>query len=418
MGDRGGSAGADSRDGAGAGGGRPSEWTPTGSLLLRDISALVTVDEEMGDGALGIVADGAVLIEDDRIVWVGAASEAPDADDALDLGGRTVLPGWVDSHSHLVFAGDRSEEFRARMAGAEYSAGGIATTVAATRAASTDELVDGVRRHLAEMARGGTTCVETKSGYGLTQVDEVRSVQAARLAGVDAITFLGTHAVPEEFAEAPDEYLDLVCGSMMEAVSQYVQFVDVFCEEGAFDDAQARRVLAAGERHGLGLKVHGNQLGPGSGVQLAASTGAVSVDHCTHLDAADIDVLAASTTVATLLPITDLSTRQPPAPGRRLLDAGVSVALASNCNPGSGYSSSMNLAVALGVLQCGMTVEEAIRAGTTGGAKALARDDVGMIAVGRRADLHVINAPGPEYLAYRVGVPLTSAVWRQGVRVV
>lgn len=395
----------------------PAEWTPSGSLLLQGISCLVTADEQVGRGSLGVVVDGAVVIEDGAVVWVGEASAAPDADDAIDLDGRTVLPGWVDSHTHLVFAGDRSEEFVARTGGLEYSAGGILTTVEATRAVATERLVDGVRRHLAEMARGGTTCVETKSGYGLTQPDEVRSVQAAVTAGVDVVTFLGAHALPPEYEDA-DDYLDLVCGPMLDAVADQVDFVDVFCEDGAFDDAQARRVLAAAERHSLPTKVHGNQLGDGPGVQLAVSAGATSVDHCTHLRDADIDALASGSTVATLLPLTDLSTRQPAAPGRRLRDAAVTIAIASNCNPGSGYSSSMNLAVALGVLQCGLSVEEAVLAGTVGGARALARTDVGRIAVGMRADLHVIDAPGPEYLAYRPGVPLTSAVWRQGVRVV
>jgi len=403
------------------GSGRPAagaEWTPSGSLLLHGISSLVTVDEQVGAGSLGVIGDGAVVIEGGICVWVGRAADAPPADDAVDVGGRSVLPGWVDSHSHLAFAGDRSAEFTARMSGQPYTPDGIASTVAATRAASNQQLLDGVRRHLAEMLRGGTTCVETKSGYGLSLADELRSVEVAQRAGVDAITFLGAHAFPAEYRDNPESYVDLVCGPMMQAVAGIAQFVDVFCDDGAFDDAQARRVMAAGARAGLGLKVHGNQLQPGPGVQLAVSVGAVSVDHCSHLVDADVEALAASTTVATLLPATDLSTRSRPAPGRRLLDAGATVALASNCNPGSGYTSSMNLVVALGVLICGMTVEQAVRAATLGGAAALGRDDVGMIAVGRRADLHVIDAPGPEYLAYRVGVPITAAVWRQGVRVV
>lgn len=397
---------------------RTAEWQPAGSLLLHGISSLVTVDEQSGHGPLGTISDGAVVIEDGVFVWVGRAADAPSADDAIDLGGRSALPGWVDSHTHLVFAGDRRAEFIARMAGEPYSAGGIAATVKATRKATTEQLVDGVRRQLAEMARGGTTCVETKSGYGLTLKDELRSLQAAQRAGVDAITLLGAHAVPAEFSGSPDTYIDLVCGPMLESGRKIAQFVDVFCEEGAFDDAQARRVMAAGARAGLGLKVHGNQLGEGAGVQLAVSVGAVSVDHCTYLTEADVDALASSTTVATLLPATDLCTRQRGAPARRLIDAGATVALASNCNPGSGYTSSMNLVVALGVLQCRMTIEEAVGAATRGGAMALARDDVGVVQIGKRADLHVIDAPGPEYLAYRVGMPLTAAVWRRGVRVV
>lgn len=395
-----------------------SEWDPDGSLLLTGISSLVTVDDQAGSDDLGVIADGAVVIDDGQIVWVGRASQAPEADDAIDLGGRTVLPGWVDSHSHLVFAGDRSAEFAARMAGQEYEAAGILSTVTATRETSTDALTDGVRRHLAEFARGGTTTVETKSGYGLTKVDELRSVQAAAHAGVDALTFLGAHVVPPEFAENPDEYVDLVCGPMLEAVAPLVQFVDVFCEEGAFDDAQARRVLSAAERLGLARKVHGNQLRPGPGVQLAVSMGATSVDHCTYLTDADIDALSSSPTVATLLPATDLCTRQGPAPARALIDAGATVALASNCNPGSGYTSSMALVVALAVIQCRMTIAEAVRAATLGGAQALNRNDIGRIAVGLRADLQVLDAPGPDYLAYRPGVPLTAAVWRHGVRVV
>ncbi|WP_037365618.1 imidazolonepropionase [Nakamurella lactea] len=382
------------------------------------MSSLVTVDEESGEGPLGTVRDGAVVIEDGLIVWVGDAATAPAADDAIDLGGRSMLPGWVDSHSHLVFAGERSAEFTDRMAGRQYSAGGIVATVEATRAATDEELLAGVRRHLAEMARGGTTCVETKSGYGLTKADELRSLRVAEQAGVDAITFLGAHVVPPEYRDAPDDYVDLVCGPMMDTAADVAQFVDVFCEDGAFDDAQARRVLAAGERHGLRLKVHGNQLDRGPGVTLAVSAGAISVDHCTFLSDEDVDALAASETVATLLPATDLCTRLGPAPARELLDAGVTVALAANCNPGSGYTSSMSLVVALAVLQCRMTIDEAVRAATRGGATAIGRDDVGMIAVGRRADLHVIDAPGPEYFAYRVGVPLTAAVWRKGVRVV
>lgn len=390
----------------------------TGSLLLENVSSLVTVDEQMGVGLLGVIHNGAVVIEDGLIVWVGGTDHAPAADDVVDLGGRSVLPGWVDSHSHLVFAGDRSAEFTARMAGVPYASGGIATTVAATRQATDDQLLTGVRRHLGEMTRGGTTCVETKSGYGLTVVDELRAMRVALEAGVDSITLLGAHVVPPEYADSPDEYVDLVCGPMMDAAAGIAQFVDVFCEKGAFDEAQSRRVLAAGERHGLGRKVHGNQLGPGPAVQLAVSVGATSVDHCTFLSSEDIEALANSQTVATLLPATDLCTRLGPAPGAALIDAGATVALASNCNPGSGYTSSMSLVVALAVLQCGLTIEQAVWAATRGGAAALGRSDVGMIAVGRRADLHVIDAPGPEYFAYRLGVPLTAAVWRMGIRVV
>lgn len=390
---------------------------PGVATVVTNISSLITNDPGNGSTPLGVVEDAALVFEGDRIVWIGATASAPPADAAFDAGGRTVLPGWVDSHSHLVFAGDRSAEFSARMAGRPYEAGGIITTVAATREASDAQLTAMVNRRIAEMTAGGTTCIETKTGYGLTTIDEVRSASIAASAGVDAVTFLGAHVNAPEYASDPDAYLDLVCGPMLDAIAPLVQFIDVFCEDGAFDDARTRRVLAAGVRKGLRLKVHGNQLGEGSGVGIAVDCGAVSVDHCTHLSDRDVALLAGSSTVATLLPICDLSTRQPPAPGRRLADSGATIALASNCNPGSCYTPSMNLAVALAVLQCGLTADEAVAAATLGGAKALARDDVGILAPGKRADLHVLDAPSHDYLAYRVGLPMTHAVWRAGVRV-
>jgi len=391
--------------------------TAAGSVLLHGISTLVTNDPEAGPGLLGRIPDAALIIDEDRIGWVGPAHLAPAADTEVDLGDRAVLPGWVDSHTHLVFAGDRADEFAARMAGTPYEAGGIRRTVAATRAATDEELVDLVRARLTTMARWGTTCVEIKTGYGLSVRDEGRLARIAAGAGADEVTFLGAHVVPEEFADDPDGYLDLVCGPMLDAVAGSVRFIDVFCEDGAFDDARSRRVLAAGERVGLLGKVHGNQLQPGPGVLMAVTAGAVSVDHCTYLAPEDIDALTGSQTVATLLPTCDLSTRHPPAPGRALVDAGVAIALASDCNPGTSATSSMALVVALGVLQCGLTTDEAVYAATAGGAKALRRDDVGRIAVGMRADLHVLDAPAPEHLAYHVGMPLTRAVWRRGVPV-
>jgi imidazolonepropionase len=303
------------------------------------------------------------------------------------------------------------------MAGTPYEAGGILRTVEATRAATDDELFELVRGRLEAMARAGTTCVECKTGYGLSVREESRLARIAGRAGADEVTFLGAHVVAPEFEGEPDRYLDLVCGPMLDAVAPSVRFIDVFCEEGAFDDARSRRVLAAGERMQLLGKVHGNQLRPGPGVRMAVTAGAVSVDHCTYLADEDIDALTGAQTVATLLPTCDLSTRQPPAPGRALVDAGVSVALASDCNPGTSATSSMGLVVALGVLLCGLTPDEAVYAATAGGAKALRRTDVGRIAVGARADLHVLDAPSPEHIAYHVGMPLTHAVWRRGMQV-
>ena len=387
------------------------------STLLHGISELVTNDPGAGPGVLGIVTDAAVILQDDRIVWVGHATSAPAADVAVDVGGRAVLPGWVDSHSHLLFAGDRAAEFSARMAGQPYRAGGMLSTVEATRNADDPDLLAIARRHRDEMIAGGTTCMETKTGYGLTVHDEARLAATARATGFDEISFLGAHVVPPEFDGDPDGYLDLVCGAMLDSVAEKVGWIDVFCETGAFDEAQTRRVLAAGLRKGLGLRVHGNQLTEGPGVRIAVDMGAASVDHCTFLTDADIDALVASSTVATLLPACDLSTRQPPAPARRLVDAGARIALASNCNPGSSYTSSMNLVVALAVLLGRLSAQEAVYAATAGGAAALRRSDVGAVRVGARADLHVLDAPSHDYLAYRVGTPLTFAVWRRGTAV-
>ncbi|WP_431921812.1 imidazolonepropionase [Amycolatopsis tucumanensis] len=376
------------------------------AVLITGIGELTTNDDE-----LGTLTGAAIVFDGPVIAWVGPAAAAPDADERIDVEGRAALPGWVDSHTHLVFAGDRTAEFEARMAGQPYSAGGIAVTVDATRAATDAELTANLRRHVSEAVRQGTTCLETKTGYGLTVADEVRAARIAA-AVADEVTFLGAHLVPPG-ADA-ESYVDLVCGEMLDAVAGSVRWADVFCETGAFDEAQSERVLRAAARHGLGLRVHGNQLGPGPGVRLAVRMGAASVDHCSHLSDSDVEALASSDTVATLLPACDLSTRQPLAPARRLLDAGVTVALATNANPGSSYTTSMGFCVATAVLQMGMSVEEAVRAATLGGAKALRRTDVGVLRPGARADLHVLDAPSRTHLAYRPGVPLTWRVWRQG----
>jgi imidazolonepropionase len=377
--------------------------------LLTNIGELSTQDDE-----LGRIVDAALVIDGDRIAWVGSASRAPDADTADDLGGRAVLPGWVDTHTHLVFAGDRSAEFEARLAGAAYAAGGIATTVAATRGASSEQLVANAARLRREAERQGTTFLETKTGYGLDVETELRSaVVAAEVA--DVVTFLGAHLVPAGVDRR--EYLDLVTGPMLAAVAPFARYIDVFCETGAFDVEESREVLLAGRAAGLGIRVHGNQLGHSGGVALAVELGASSVDHCNHLDASDIDALADSNTVATFLPACDLSTRQPFGPARELLDAGGRIALATNCNPGSSYTTSMAFCVATAVLQMGLTIEQALHAATRGAALSVGREDVGVLRVGARADLHVLDAPSVAHLAYRPGVPLTAGVWRGGIRV-
>ncbi|WP_247828571.1 imidazolonepropionase [Arthrobacter antioxidans] len=398
------------------------------SVLVTSIGELMTQDAEGG-----VLRDAALVLEGERISWIGPAGRAPAADEAYDAGGRAGLPGWVDSHTHLVFAGDRTAEFEARMAGEAYAAGGIAVTVEATRAAGDYDLTRLLLARVAEAAAGGTTYLETKTGYGLDVAQEARGARIA--AGVvDEVTFLGAHLVPA--AEDAEDYTDLVCGPMLDAVRPYVRWADVFCETGAFTPDQSRRVLAACAAAGLGLRVHGNQLGPGAGVALAVAFGAASVDHVNHLSDDDVDALAgtwsgtdaddAPGTVATCLPACDLSTRQPFAPARRLLDAGARIALASNCNPGTSYTSSMAFCVATAVLQMGLTVHEAVRAATYGGALALRRHTgrdadglraVGSLAVGHRADLQLLNAPSATHLAYRPGMPLVHAVWRAGVRV-
>ncbi len=380
------------------------------STVVTDIGELVTNDPAHG-GLLGLLRDAAVVVEGEHVVWVGPAAEAPAADASYDVGGRAVIPGFVDSHSHLVFAGDRGEEFAARMAGQPYAAGGIRTTVAATRAATDEQLTSHVARLVAEMRRQGTTTVEIKSGYGLTVHDEARSLAVARQF-TEETTFLGAHVVPD--GTTPEEYVALVTGPMLAACAPHARWVDAFCETGAFDADQARAVLDAGAAAGLRGRLHANQLGPGPGVQLACELGLTAVDHCTYLTDADVAALAGSGTVATLLPGVEFSTRQPYPDARRLLDAGVRVALASDCNPGSCFTSSLPLCVALAVREMGLTPAEAVHAATAGGAAALDRDDVGVLAPGRRADLAVLDAPSYLHLAYRPGVPLVTATWLAG----
>ncbi|MCL7494629.1 imidazolonepropionase [Streptomyces sp. MCA2] len=389
--------------------------TPT-TTAITHISQLVTNDPSLGEGPLGLIQDAAVVIDGDRIAWVGASSKAPATDSAVDAGGRAGLPGFVDSHSHLVFAGDRTAEFNARMSGRPYSAGGIRTTVAATRAATDEALHANVARYLAEALRQGTTTQETKSGYGLTVEDEARALRIAA-EHTDEVTFLGAHIVSPDYADDPAGYVDLVTGPMLDACAPHARWVDVFCEKGAFDGDQARAVLTAGKARGLVPRVHANQLGHGPGVQLAVEVGAASADHCTHLSQADIDALAHSDTVATLLPGAEFSTRAQWPDARPLLDAGATVALSTDCNPGSSFTSSMGFCIALAVRDMGMTPDEAVWSATAGGARALRRTDVGRIAPGARADLALLDAPSHVHLAYRPGVPLVSDVWHKGVRV-
>ncbi|GAB3692839.1 imidazolonepropionase [Corynebacterium nasicanis] len=382
------------------------------STLFTGISEARTVSEA------GTIRDAAIVVEDGVVQWVGPRTHAPAADNAVDLQDKAVLPGWVDSHTHMVFAGSRAAEFESRMAGEDYQAGGIAVTMEATRAAGLGQLEKLLRDRIRGAHAGGTTSLETKTGYGL---DVPSEQMAAKLAAeyVGDVTFLGAHLVPP--GANAEEYVDLVVGDMLNAVVDYVDWIDVFCERGAFDEEQSRRVLKAGQERGLGLRVHGNQLGEGPGVQLAVELGAASVDHVNYVTDADVEALASSDTVATLLPACDLSTRQPLAPARRLIDAGAHIAIASNLNPGTSNTSSMNFCVGTAVLQQYLSLDEAIHAATSGGARALLRHDVGggrdprgrpakgTIVPGAAADFHVLTTPQAIDLAFRPGMPMT---WR------
>ncbi len=384
------------------------------SLLIDRIGQLVTLDP--ADPSRPVRRDAALVIDDGHVAWIGDAADAPAADERLDADGRAVIPGFVDSHSHLVFAGDRADEWEARMTGVPYTAGGIRRTVEATRAASDDELRATLGRHVAEAHRQGITTLEVKSGYGLTVDDEARAVRLAREV-TDEVTFLGAHVVPADQADDRQGYVDLVCGDMLAACAPHARWVDVFIDSGAFTDDEARRILTAGRDAGLGLRVHAGQFAADGGVALAVELGAASVDHATHLTDADIDALARSSTVATLLPLVEFSTRQPYPDARRLIDAGATVAIATDTNPGSNYSSSMTTAIALAIREMGMTPLEAVTAATRGGAAALRRDDIGHLGVGARGDLVVLDAPDHRWMGYRVGVPLVAETVVGGVRV-
>ncbi|MEU5153412.1 imidazolonepropionase [Glycomyces sp. NPDC021274] len=379
------------------------------SLLIDGIGELFTADKERT-----VHHDAAIVVEDGRIAWVGHRRDRPEADEYFDARGNAVIPGFVDSHAHLVFAGDRTAEFAARMAGEPYTGGGIRTTVTATRAAGDAQLRETCARLTAEMLRQGTTTVEIKSGYGLTVEDEARSL---RIAGefTTETTYLGAHTVPH--GTDPDEYTALAAGPMLEACAPHAKWADVFCERGAFDGDQARAVLTASAAAGLGLRVHANQLTAGPGVRLAVELGAASADHCTHLTDSDVDALANGDTVATLLPGAEFSTRSPYPDARRLLAAGARVALATDCNPGSSFTSSMAFCIALAVREMRMTPAEALEAATAAGADALRRNDIGRIEVGARADLVVLDAPSHVHLAYRPGTPLIDTVFRAGTAV-
>jgi imidazolonepropionase len=384
------------------------------STLYAGIAELVTNDPTQGDGsALGIVEDGALVVEGDSIAWVGHRRDAPAADARVDWGGASVFPGFVDSHAHLVFAGERSAEFAARMSGEPYAAGGIATTVASTRAADDATLTAGVKRLADELLLAGVTTFETKSGYGLTVEDEARSLTVARRFTSET-TFLGAHVVPVEFTDNREDYIDLVTGPMLTACAPLARWIDVFCERGAYDVDETRAIITAGGAAGLQSRLHAGQFGPSAGIQLAVELGAASVDHCTYTSDDDIDALASGSTVATLLPGAEFSTRARWPDASRMIDAGVTVALATDCNPGSSFTTSMPFCIAVAVRDMKFTPAQALWSATAGGAAALRRDDVGALAPGKRADFVCLDAPSYIHLAYRPGVPLVRHVVRGG----
>jgi imidazolonepropionase len=401
------------------------------SVAITNIGSLVTNDESLGmvvggafGGAakLGELTNAGLIIEHGRVAWVGNSADLPDADSRVDAGGRAVIPGFVDSHAHLMFAGDRAEEFSARMEGKPYSAGGIKTTVAATRAASDDDLAANLNRLVAEMHASGITTFETKSGYGLSVEDEVRSLRIAS-AHTSETTFLGAHVVPAEYAErgqspngrsGVDEYVALVVGDMLSGAAAHAKWIDVFCDRGAFDVDQAREILTAGTAAGLAPRIHANQLANIGAIELAVELDCASADHCTHLSERDIELLAGSNTVATLLPGAEFSTRSAYPDARRLIDAGATVALATDCNPGSSYTTSMPFCIAVAVREMHMSPAEALWSATAGGAAALRRTDVGHLGLGAAADFVILNAPSHQHLAYRPGVNLIGQTWRNG----
>ena len=384
--------------------------------LIKNIGLLVTNNSEVDSTPLGLIENAAILIESGKVKWVGASESSPGAEKSIDASGKCVIPGFVDSHNHLIFAGDRSKEFAARMAGQKYQAGGIAYTVELTRKASDGDLLSNARRLQHEALHSGTTTIEIKSGYGLTVKDEVRSLSIAKQLTTET-TFLGAHVVPSEYKGKADDYVDLVCGQMLTEVKPYAKWIDVFCDRGAFTTEQARKILKAGIAAGLQPRLHANQLEQGDGIALGVELDAASVDHVSHFNQSDIEKLARSKTVATLLPGAEFSTRSTYPDARKLIDAGVTVALAADCNPGSSYTTNMPLMIALAVREMFMTPEQAVWSATKGGAQALRRSDVGHLAAGATADFVILKESSYIHLAYRPGVNLIDEVWQHGAKI-
>jgi imidazolonepropionase len=384
--------------------------------LIKNIGLLVTNNSEINETPLGLIENAALLIEHGKIKWVGASESAPSAHKSIDASGKCVIPGFVDSHNHLIFAGDRSKEFAARMNGQKYEAGGITYTVDLTRKASDADLLSNAQRLQHEGLHSGTTTIEIKSGYGLTVKDEARSLSVAKQL-TEETTFLGAHVVPNEYKGKADDYVDLVCGAMLTEAKAHAKWIDVFCDRGAFTTEQARKVLKAGIAQGLLPRLHANQLEQGDGIALGVELDAASVDHVSHFNNSDIEKLANSKTVATLLPGAEFSTRSAYPDARKLLDVGITVAIAADCNPGSSYTTNMSLMIALAVREMHMSPEQALWSATKGGAQALRRNDVGHLSVGANADFVILKESSYIHLAYRPGVNLIDEVWQHGAKI-
>lgn len=383
-------------------------------LLLTGIGRLTTNTGEP-------ISDAVVKIESGSVVFAGPTSDAPDqgAASRVECEGRAVIPGFVDSHTHIVFAGDRAGEFALKMQGATYKdlagrGGGIVSTVTATRAAGEKSLFEQAATRVWRMIEGGTTTLEVKSGYGLDLDTELALLRVARRLGDDLpvtvkTTFLGAHAVPPEYRDDRAGYLDLIVDHMLPAAAPLADYCDVFVEEGAFDIDEARRIFRAAAELGMRARVHAEQLTHSGGAALAAELGAVSADHLDHVTEDDARSLAGEGVVAVLVPGASYTLRAPQAPGPMLLEHGVKVALATDCNPGTSYLESMGLVISLAVVQMGLTSEQAVHAATRGGAMSLELPDHGLITPGSAGDLVVLDAPSPNHLAYR---PATNLAWK------
>ncbi len=380
--------------------------------LFTNIGSLVLPAAEVG--VLETLSNAAFMVEDGLVIWVGQADSAPRCDSVVDVAGACVIPGFVDSHAHLMFAGSREQEFEARMAGVSYSAGGIKTTVAKTRAATDEELRANAQKLISEFYQSGVTHFEIKSGYGLDIETEVRSLKIAREFTEDT-TFLGAHVVPAD--QDPEAYVELVTTTMLDAAAPYAKWIDVFCDRGAFTLAQTRKILEAGIAKGLLPRLHANQIENLGAIALAVELDCASVDHCTHLSEQDIELLAGSKTVATLLPGAEFSTRSPYPDAKKLFAAGVTVALATDCNPGSSFTTSMPFCIAVAVRDMGFTVDQAVWSATRGGALALRDSSRGTLAVGSSADFAILDAPNHLFLAYRPGVQLVASTYVAGKKV-